>query len=139
MAGEPEQKSEGQLGGALQWPGGKARVNGRGDKKRVDSSGQCQESGVKWAWGEAGKGDEEEGGVKGASEMFPWPGRMNGGGSAQLRNTGRRPALGKAGWEFGTWIKDASKTFPVGSRQLDIWLWSSEGRPGLSHPGAGCN
>lgn len=33
MAGEPEQKSEGQLGGALQWPGGKARVNGRGDKK----------------------------------------------------------------------------------------------------------
>lgn len=71
--------------------------------KSVDSSGQCRKR-VMWTWGEAGKGDEEEGGVKGASEIFLWPNRMNGGVSAQLRNTGRRPALGKAGW--GVWDLD---------------------------------
>lgn len=33
-----------------------------------------------------------------ASEIFKWHNRMNGGMSTQLRNTGRRQALGEIGW-----------------------------------------
>lgn len=31
--GSPSRSQKASSGGALQWPGGKARVNGRGDKK----------------------------------------------------------------------------------------------------------
>lgn len=66
--------------------------------KEAGSSDGCGGSRVKWAWAEAGSRNQEEGGGKDASEIFNWHNRMNGGVSTQLRNTGRRRALGEVGW-----------------------------------------
>ena len=68
--------------------------------------------------GRGWKQGKEEGGGKDASEIFNQPSRMSGGVSTQLRNAGRGPALGEAGWgSLGRELKMLPGV-PVGAQWL---------------------